>query len=152
MEERLQNFGMDLGRRAISRDWEGVRELLAPWLRAKLSASDVQAFFEDGYRDILSQNGIEEVHYPEYPDPDVGGNSFTNPTELRKPISFLQGKVRQVPPELTDEDFRYWMKVQLQCSDDQMEKLGVDYLAEVWMAVVETPEGLRAGYWSQGAY
>ena len=27
-----------------------------------------------------------------------------------------------------------------------------DFFAEVWMAVVETDEGLRVGYWSQGAY
>jgi hypothetical protein len=33
-----------------------------------------------------------------------------------------------------------------------MEKLGFDFFCEVWMAVVEIPEGLRVGYWSQGAY
>jgi hypothetical protein len=39
---------------------------------------------------------------------------------------------------------KYWARVQLQCSDEQMEHLGFDYFAEVWMAVVETAEGLRA--------
>jgi hypothetical protein len=42
--------------------------------------------------------------------------------------------------------------VQLQSSDEQMAKLGFDYLTEVWMALVEIPEGLRVGYWSQGGY
>jgi hypothetical protein len=47
---------------------------------------------------------------------------------------------------------RYWMKLQLQCSDEQMATLGFDAFCEVWMAVVDTPEGLRVGYWSHGAY
>ena len=101
---------------------------------------------------MLKENGIADMYYPEYPDPEVGGNDFTNATELRKPISFLGGKVRPIPPELTDENFRYWLMVQLQCSDEQMAKLGFDYLTEVWMALVEIPEGLRVGYWSQGGY
>src|SRR5262249_41167905 len=43
-------------------------------------------------------------------------------------------------------------KLQLQCSDEQMESLAFDFFCEVWMAVVDTAEGLRVGYWSQGAY
>jgi len=152
MEDDIRNFGMELGQRALKRDWTGVHEMLAPWQQARLSVDDVRVFFEDAYREMLKENGIEGMYYPEYPDPEVGGNDFTNATELRKPISFLGGKVRPIPPEVTDENVRYWLMVQLQCSDGQMEKLGFDYLAEVWMSVVDTPGGLRVGYWSQGAY
>ena len=45
-----------------------------------------------------------------------------------------------------------WMKLQLQCSDEQMAKLHFDTFCEVWVAVVQTDEGLRVGYWSQGGY
>ena len=77
---------------------------------------------------------------------------FTKATQLREPISFAGGKVRDVPVEVTDHDVRYWMKLQLQCSDEQMDRLGFDSFCEVWMAVVETAEGLGVGYWSQGGY
>ena len=60
--------------------------------------------------------------------------------------------MRSVAPEVTDDNVRYWLKLQLQCSDAQMEQLGFDSFGEVWMAVVDTAEGLRVGYWSQGAY
>jgi|SRR5579872_1086411 len=152
MEDSIRSLGMELGNRALKRNWAGVHELLAPWLRNKVSDDDVRVFFEDGYREILQQSGIQELHYPEYPEPEVDGNDFTNATELREPIEFEQNKVRPVPPEVTDENMKYWMSMQLQCSEEQMEKLGLDYLAEVWMAIVETQEGLRVGYWSQGAY
>jgi hypothetical protein len=152
MDDDIRSFGIDLGQKAIKRDWLGVHGLLAPWLQTKLTPDDIRVFFEDAYREMLKENSITDMYYPEYPDPEVGGNDFTNVTELRKPISFLDGKLRPIPPELTDKNFRYWLMVQLQCSEEQMAKLGFDYLAEVWMAVVEIPEGLKVGYWSQGGY
>jgi len=154
MDDPVGNFSTTLGQAALARDWAAVHRCLAPWLRAKLTVAAVQAFFEDEYRTNLKANGIEDLHYPEYPEPGVGGNGFTNATELRKPLSWLPaGKnTRNVPPEVTDANMRYWAMVQLQCSDDQMAKLGFDHFAEIWLAVVETEEGLRVGYWSHGAY
>lgn len=152
MDEDVRSFGTELGRRALARNWTGVHELLAPWLQRSVSVDGVRAFFEDEYRSILAENGIEELDYPAYPEPEVGGNNYMNATSLREPIEFQGGKVRAVAPEVTDDNMRYWLKLQLQCSDEQMEKFGFDYFSEVWMAVVDTKEGLRVGYWSQGAY
>ena len=152
METNVQEFGDKLGRKVLARDWPGVRELLAPWLRERLSADSVRAFFEDEYKRTLEANDIHELMYPEHPDPEVGGNNHTNATELRKPLSWDAGRMRPVPAEVTDATMRYWMRLQLQCSDDQMEALNFDSFAEVWLAVVETSEGLRVGYWSHGAY
>ena len=99
-----------------------------------------------------SAGGIEAMQYPEHPDPEVGGNTFINASSLREPISFAGDKIRPVDPAVTDENMRFWMRLQLQCSDDQMEQLGFDFFCEVWLAVVQTTDGLRVGYWGQGAY
>ncbi len=152
MDDDVRAFGEDLGRKALARDWAGVHALLAPWLRATTTPDDIRAFFENAYRETLTANGIEELHYPEYPEPSLDGNSFMNATELRKPISWAGGRVRAVPPEVTDGNVRYWMSLKLQCSDEQMESLDFDHFCEAWLSVVDTPEGLRVGYWSQGAY
>ena len=152
MDDDVRAFGTELGRKALAREWAGVHAMLAPWLRKSWSVEKVQGFFEDEYRATLEASGAEGPQYPEYPEPEVGGNGFIKATQLREPISFAGGKVRDVPVEVTDDNVRYWMKVQLQCSDDQMASLGFDSFCEVWMAVVETSEGLRVGYWSQGAY
>ena len=152
MEEDIRNFGLELGRLLLALNWPAAHQMLAPWMQQSFTPDGVRAFFEDEYRSLLEENGIEGMQYPEYPEPDVGGNNFMNATALREPISFQGNKVREVAPEVTDENVRYWLKLQLQCSDEQMEKLGFDFFAETWMAVVETPDGLRVGYWSQGAY
>lgn len=152
MDDDVREFGNQLGRRVIARDWSAVYGMLAPWMRSAVSADEVEEFFEQEYRETLGANEIEGMHYPEHPDPEVGGNGFTSATELRKPISFAGGKVRPLAPEVTDETMRFWMNLGLSCSDEQMETLGFDTFCDIWMAIVQTPEGLRVGYWSHGAY
>jgi len=152
MDDDIRGLGETLGRNALARDWAAVHQLLAPWLRTFITVEDVRSFFEDEYRATLQANGVDHLQYPEYPDPAVDGNNFMNATKLREPIDFQGGKMRSIPSEVTDQNMRYWMKLQLHCSDDQMAKLNFDTFCEVWIAVVETEEGLRVGYWSQGAY
>ena len=81
MQDDIREFGMDLGHRVLARDWAGAQALLAPWLRATLGSDDVRRFFEDEYRATLEDNGIGQMRYPEYPDPELGGNQFTNATK-----------------------------------------------------------------------
>ena len=152
MDDDVRLFGDTLGRAALARDWPGVHALLAPWLQRSMSTLDVQAFFEAEYRRTLEANGVEEMAYPEHPDPELDGNAFMNATELRKPISWEGNKVRVVAPDVTDDNVRYWMSLKLACSDAQMERLGFDHFAESWMSIVSTEGGLRVGYWSQSAY
>jgi len=95
---------------------------------------------------------VTGLHHPAFPDPAVDGNRHTNATALREPISWAGGKVRPVAPEVTDANMRYWMSLKLLCSDEQMDTLGFDAFSETWLAVVATDDGLRVGYWSQGAY
>ena len=152
MDKDIRKFGEEIGKRALARDWAGVHALLAPWLQKSITVDGVRAFFEDEYRLALKEANIEGMHYPGYPEPEVGGNNFMSATELRKPISFANNKIRDVAPEVTDENVRYWLKLQLQCSDEQMEQFGFDFFCEVWMSVVEINGELRAVYWSQGAY
>ncbi len=152
MDDDVREFGETLGRAALARDWAAVHGLLAPWLRMATTPDQVRAFFEDEYRLTLKENGVDELLYPEHPEPELGGNGFTKASQLREPLGFMGGKVRPVAPEVTDDNVRYWMKLQLQCSDAQMERLDFDHFCEVWVAVCQTGEGLRVGYWSQGAY
>ena len=152
MDDDVREFGLTLGRSALAQSWVDVHGMLAPWLRTAQSVDDVRKFFEDEYVATLRDNGIEKLTHPAYLEPELGGNTFTKATQLREPISFAGGKVRPVAPEVTDANMRYWMCMKLQCSDEQMEALAFDTFCEVWIAVVDTQEGLRVGYWSQGAY
>jgi len=145
MTDELRAFGERLAQAALDRNWAGVCDLLAPWLQQ--SPEEVQKKLEDEYRSILQSNAIEEMHYPSVPY--VSGNQSTLEF-LREPKE--GGRCRPIPAEVTPENFRQWMKIQLQCSEEQAEELEVDFLAELWLIVVELPAGLRVGYWATTAY
>src|SRR5436190_14894352 len=99
MDDDIRTFGTDLGREVLARRWPAVHAMLAPWLRMTWSVDQVRQFFEDEYRATLGANNVEGFHYPEYPEPELDGNGFTKATQLREPISFAGGKVREVPAE-----------------------------------------------------
>ncbi len=143
MDDRVEAFAQALASTAIARDWTAVRGMLAPWLRSRLDVAAVQAFFEDDYKDILAEWKIEALHYPSVPYVSAGvvGLAF-----LREKPSY--GPPRPIPDEVTDGNFRQWLTIQLQTSDEQL-ALGLpDYLTEIWAIVVEVDEGLRIGYWA----
>ena len=152
MDDDIREFGMNLGGLALARDWGGVHDLLSPWLQKDLSVEGVKTFFEDEYRRTLGANGVEEMFYPEYPEPGVDGNTFMNATELRKPISWEGDRIRNIPPELTDTNVKYWMNLKLYCSDEQMQTLSFDTFTDIWLSVAESDGRLCVGYWSCGAY
>lgn len=145
MDDAIRETATAFGKAALDRDWAAAHSLLAPWLRTSLSVDDVRDFFENGCRATLLANDIEEEHFPEHPEPEVGGNGHTKPGDLREPKPWT-AHWPAVPDELTDTNMRYWAKIQLQCSDEQMDTLGFDYFIEVWAAMVETDEGIRVGY------
>jgi hypothetical protein len=141
MDPHVRAFGEAFANAALARDWPGVRAMLAPWLQRSLSPDHVRAFFEDDYAATLAESGIAEPHFPEVPY--VSGNSCTL-ADLLTP-SF--GAPPPIPSEVTAENFRQWMKVQLQCFDEQAASLDFDYFTEVWLIVVAHQEGLKIGYW-----
>lgn len=59
---------------------------------------------------------------------------------------------RPIPADVTEGNFRQWMTIQLQTSDEDQQALGLDYLTELWLIVVETGQGLRVGYWNHDAH
>ena len=148
MDQRIRSFGEMLSQTAISRDWVKVHQLLAPWLRARSSASDVQEFFESDYANTLRANDIQDLHFPEIAQIDGNSSSLSS---LREAPSW-QPRGRPIPEEVNEANFRQWMNIQLKCSESQAEELDLDFLTDIWLVVVELEEGLRVGYWSHNPY
>ncbi|MBI3552071.1 MAG: hypothetical protein HY077_06100 [Elusimicrobia bacterium] len=149
MNPDVQKFGNDLANAAIAKDWDAVHKMLAPWVQAKIAVEGVKKFFEDEYLDILRGVDVHEIHYPKIPY--VTGNDMSPLKDLKEKTSFMK-EPRPIAAEVTEANFRQWMNVQLQCDDGQQDELEIDFLAEVWLIVVQTDQGFKVGYWSHDAY
>ena len=57
--------------------------------------------------------------------------------ELQSPAGLWSDHIRPVSALVTDENLRYWMRLVLECSDDQADELGFHEFADVWMALVQ---------------
>ena len=148
MDPRTHAFGEQLAGRALAQDWAGVQQLLAPWLRTRHDVDAVQQFFEADYASTLAASEIEELHYPAHAR--IAGNAATL-AELREVPSWLP-RGRPIPDEVTADNFRQWMNIQLECSEEQAAELELDFLSDSWLIVVELEEGLRVGYWAHDPY
>lgn len=88
------------------------------------------------------------MHFPQ--GTYVSGND-SSLAELRETSSVMP-RPRPIPAEVTPDNFRWWMKLQLLCSEEQVDLLGFDYFTEIWLVVVAAENGLRVGYWSHDPY
>lgn len=80
-----------------------------------------------------------------------GGNSGMKARELQSPVGSWSDHVRSVSPRVTDQNLRYWMRLVMECSDEQTDELGFDEFADEWAAVVRTNAGLRVGHLGEGS-
>ena len=143
MDPRWSTFGTTLADAAMAQDWNAVHGLLAPWMRKALTPDSVRAFFENAYREILAGFDVEELHHPT--EAELDGNSCTLADLREDPF---RPDAPEIADEVTDENFRKWMHIQLMTSPEQQAELGMDYLASFWLIIVELREGLRVGYWA----
>jgi hypothetical protein len=129
MNDDSPQFGTGPGERVIARDLAGVHALLAPWLQSSLTVDDIRSFFGDAYREALQEYDVEGMHYPA--QMRVGGNAEMTAKELHSPVGSWSDHVRPVSTLLTEENLRYWMRLVLECSDEQADELGFDESADV---------------------
>ena len=137
MDPRHQQFGEDLAAAIIARDYEAAHAMLAPWLGRDMTAAGFREVVEDRLREMMQYAGCDELTYPV--GVLVDGNSCTV-DDLRKLDSWRPP--RQIPAELSSENFRKWMCLQFLAD----EGVDIDAWFDFWMAVAEVDGELRVGY------
>ncbi len=152
IDSGIKEFVVAVGKRALECQWDKVHACLARWLQDQLQPCDVHEFFSSAYSATLAENGIAGEHFPEGCEPEIGGSAFVTADNLRQPITWLGNRTRDISEEVTDENMVFWARLTLLGSPAQSEQLQLHTFAEIWMAVVNTDDGLRIGYWSPNAY
>src|SRR5215467_3416979 len=102
MEASYRAFGTKLSDAIIAQDYAAADALLAPWLQGKPA---LREGVEARIREMCAEWAVEQPIHPTAVDLD--GNSAITVETLREPD--WDGSIPEVPAELTDANFRYWM-------------------------------------------
>ncbi len=132
-----QQVAEEFAESIIARNYEHAHRILAPWLRDIVTSSGLQEVIEERLQDMMQYAGCHELTYPiGY---SVDGNSV-DLDDLREPDP---GEApRQLPPELTVENFRKWACIQFLAGDD----LDIDAWFDLWIALIELNGRCLVGY------
>ena len=114
----------------VAREFEAARALLAPWVRAAMSAADLEQLVDAAVGDLPPAREWSL---------DSG---FMEVDELRTPNEY--GPPSQpIAPEVTAANYRGWHCIEFKPGDNDDD---IDACFDLWIAAVELPEGYRLGF------
>ncbi len=128
MEKMFQDFGTKLGQAITTNDFDAAHALLAPWLQRQMTPSDLA--------DRLAvPSGVPQ---PTRFSLDANRSTYE---QLRNPEGFPP-RSEPFHPELTADNFRLWMCIELMPAEDSE----WDACYDLWLAAVDVNGRLAVGY------
>jgi len=140
MEDSYRAFGEKFSAAIIAKDYASAHGLLAPWLQTKVSPEKLREEIDEHVREMCQEWSVEEAIHPA--ECDLDGNSSISVASLREPD--WDNSIPDVPAELTDANYRYWMCQQFKPEEGTVE---FDAFFDLWLALVEHEGALRIGYY-----
>lgn len=128
-------FVATFGAALIDQDWKRAHGMLAPWLGARISAGGLR----DQVAAVVDEMCAEWEIDAEGMHPRAVETSG-NPLDL----AGLRACTPELPAEITEANLRGWRVATLLPGED--EEVEFDAYADLWMAVVATPDGLAVGF------
>ena len=140
MKEEYRDFAARFARAVIDGNFTAAHALFAPWLQREIPPATLRGAIEAKLRELNEEWDVGELIYPA--DFSVSGNSSTLHA-LKEERGWRTP--RPIAGEVTDENFRQWMFIQL-LPDEDDERIEFDAWFDFWFILVETEDGLRIGY------
>jgi diguanylate cyclase (GGDEF)-like protein len=141
MDDDVRELAASFAEAIGSEDFARAHELLAPWLRARLSSEALQTLVEKELHDAAEGLDLDGIEYPT--DYEIGSNASTL-AQLRAPRRWTGP--RDIPPEVTDANFRQWLMIEWQPAPGGARP---DYWFRWWLIVVELEGELAIGYFGR---
>ena len=140
LNTEYRGFADGFAAAVVARDFDRAHGCLASWLGRTVSADELRRIVEDEVHVTAEAAGAPPDVFPA--TYEIGWNASTL-ASLREPRSYAL--VRAIAEEVTDENFRQWMKVQFQPGLDE-DGLDIDAYFDLWMVVVDEDGRLAVGY------
>lgn len=134
MQPEHETFLVALGSAVVAEDFSAAHNMLADWLQHSITADDLRTRIVAKLRELADEWGFDETRCPKQCEVDEGDMSLAE----------LRSEFPDLPPEVTDENFRQWASIQFLPGDD--EKVELDAYFDWWLLLVEVEGRTAVGH------
>ncbi|MEW6211838.1 MAG: hypothetical protein AB1631_26005 [Acidobacteriota bacterium] len=128
-------------------DFEAAHHCFAPWLRGEITPEVLRQEVEAELRETADAAGLEELIYPESFEIDSNTCTIDDLRDLKtREYAYGRRVRRDIPDEITSENFRQWMVIQFTPAEGEDAELDVDAWFDFWMAIVDVDGEYKIGY------
>jgi hypothetical protein len=141
IDKTYEEFARAFATRVIESDFAAAHRMLAPWLAATIAPEQIQEMIKKEVEAVKEANELEgELHPTSY---QIDYNSCTL-QDLKEMRSYREA--RKISEEINDRNFRQWMVVQFQPTEQEQDDLGIDAYLDWWMMLVHVGGEIKIGY------
>lgn len=139
LKKSYRDFAEQFAEAIIAKDYAAAHRMLAPWLGRSITPARLAEMIEAEVKETADVNELDgDLHPRSY---EIDSNICTL-EDLKSPRSYAED--RSIPPEVTDNNFRQWMVIQFQPSEE--EELDIDAYVDWWMILVEEDGEYKIGH------
>lgn len=141
LEKPYRQFAETFAAKIIDSDFVAAHEMLAPWLMRSVTPEQLRRLIQKEVQEVAEANELEgDLHPSSY---EIDSNICTL-RDLKAAPSYKEP--RHIAEEINEENFRQWMVIQFQPSEQEQDELGIDAWLDWWMMLVDVQGELRIGF------
>ena len=141
IDKTYEEFARDFATRVIESDFVAAHRMLAPWLAAVVTPQQIHDLIKKGVEEVKEANDLDgELHPTSF---QIDYNSCTL-QDLKEMPSYREA--RKISEEVNDQNFRQWMVIEFQPTEQEQDDLGIDAYLDWWMMLVDVAGEIKIGY------
>jgi hypothetical protein len=141
LESAYQDFGQTFANLIIKSDYSAAYQMLAPWLQINITQEQLCWLIRQEIQAVAEANELEGEYQPTHYELDSNSCTLQN---LKQDYSYRIA--RQIADEITEQNYRQWMVIQFQPTEQQQYDLGIDAWLDWWMLLVDVDGELKIGF------
>lgn len=141
LKRAYKDFAQAFAVNIIELDFVAAHRMLAPWLMNSITPEQLRRLIHKEVQEVAEANEIEGEYHPGSYEID---SNICTLQDLKETPSYRDA--RQIAEQVNEENYRQWMVIQFQPTQQEQEELDIDAWLDWWMIVVEVEGELRMGY------
>ena len=141
LKPAYSDFAQLFANKIIESDFLAAHQMLAPWLMNSITPEQLRWLIQKEVQAVAEINELEGEYHPS--SYELDSNSCTLQA-LKEELSYRE--TRQIVKEINERNYRQWMVIQFQPTEQEQYDLGIDAWLDWWMLLVDVAGELKIGF------